>query len=641
MGPDTPPLGYSPSWSPCSLRSEGGEGSSRSLDCYKRWDSEKVYGFEGEGNKKDEMDERKERNEKDASPWKNLRTSWEGVLGGINGHINTHINTSSAKYEDAKKITITGQENGNRRPPMMYIDVSDEDEHCEDRADMDAESDADTKVYNGEYDVYDYEAYTEGRYGCGDPGDVDPDPNLNKLIRTRSRESFVEVLLDGDEADENSILPTFHADSQTVRRNQNQNTFSEAMNQQINLPRGRSYSSHPTYSSESNLRSTSTGKSDSLPSDEELRRESLRIEKEVEEAVKESIYPHGNLYTPKKVGKEVVVRDFAYMEMRPKPKPKSLNADVKVDESEKGNEGEDTEDQSARNGYDNDDARSSLDLEDSMYEEGRENKGEDWSDVTRSKTVVDMVMTPKQRGNLNFNPPRLPLPFPPSHQSHYLQSQPSHQHYHPSSSDSTPPTSQALIHLPRTYDQPSPSDLSISQLSLPSSMIDSAYLRGSEMQEYLMSHSFDSIGDSLSQSEISPPQDGTSDEAGGARNMQIQTQKEVQNPHEYDDDEDAEKNGVESKDEDEDEDANTETQEKIEASEMQLQLQLSPYTFPGTNLYLWEAVPKSSCGLMERGWRYRCGEKEGEGEERWESEERKGVMMHFSRSPTGREVLRC
>ncbi|KAJ8058288.1 hypothetical protein OCU04_012482 [Sclerotinia nivalis] len=613
LEPDTPPLMGSCGFdgvgeSGCMGESSQLEYKTRGRDCeniYEAFERDERYGNENGKNEISTKEGKKGREKRALTPWKIIRKSCKEVLDGINTHLNGNLNTSMMKCANGGKVT--GQENGNRSPLYVGLDIEEQRGDGGNR--------------------YDYDAYTEGRYGCGDYGKGGVN-EWNEGIRTRSRESIVEVLFDV----EDSSLPSSHSSisldpySRIPRQEQNSNQLSEALERQTKLPKKIS---HP-------VQVDSLGSDiDSLYEDERTKRtKQERIEKKFEGTVNEWIDPqqHANFNMQqekeKEKGRQVLVGDFAYMEMRPVfSKDKSGGEIERVGErgSYRGSGGDngyiygEGYDYGNKWGSDSGYAKSSLDLEDSMYDSdegdemgfGCESSRSDGVGSLDTDTDINASMDIRRNScifnpdsNSSFSlPPKInssPRPHPNPHQSH--QSHPQHPH-----TPSSPPTSTslALIHFPRTH-FPNPSfaninidlDLSTSQLSLPSTMLDSMYLFGSEMPEFLM-------------------------DLDDVENVE----KDV----------DIEKEEKEEKEE----------ESKMQL-QLQLQLQLSPYTFPGTNLYLYE--PKMSMSMRrgsgrESGREWRDYE-EGDagvfgklGKLDGGNEESRGVMMHFSREPTGLEGL--
>ncbi|KAF7868663.1 hypothetical protein EAF04_005193 [Stromatinia cepivora] len=221
LGPDTPPLMGS-----CGFDTVGEgevEVESSQLEyktlgrnyekVYEGFDENERYGNNEDENGKNEISAKegeRGRERRALTPWKIIRKSCKEVLDGINTHINSNLNTSMIKCANGDRVT--GQENGNRTP--AYVDIEEEEDG------------------GNRNDGYD--AYTEGRYGCGDYGEGGVN-EWNEGIRTRSRESIVEVLFDVEESCSSSLTSS-NQYSGISRQEQNSNQLSIALSRQIKLP---------------------------------------------------------------------------------------------------------------------------------------------------------------------------------------------------------------------------------------------------------------------------------------------------------------------------------------------------------------------------------------------------------------------
>lgn len=568
--------------------------------------------------------------------WKKLQKSCKKVLDNINTHINapTYTNLNPSLNISKCDERITGQENGNR--PLTHPGLE-------------------------EGVGYGYDVCTSRRYECR--ANRVKDLDRNRLIRTRSQESIVEVLFDVNSSSPCALPTSISNPTSTLPYDQNQNQNQNHKQEQEQEQKQEQY--HSNKESTHKLKSpmlisrpldslgdvqgytpSSTLKSmlSNTPKKEDERTRRVRISKEVEGLVNVCFHEAReirgregvdgqevvNKYEVNRLeeintemSREVLVNNFAYMEMRPKGRVcvESCNEFVSgsvgmVDQREEEGRGGGDDDCGSR--Y----ARSELDFEDSTYggedEYGDRSGGEAMGYETErsvfarlEKTEMDTnpnsnasitTTTNQPPNNINSLQPTSSIPYLPP-----LPHPPQINHPSPSSPTTPPsPISQALIHIPRpatpTLNQ-SPSHISLS-LSLTSSIMDSAYLRSSEIQDHLLGYSIESLGYSFPSPDDTTFASGHETEGDIPRvewGIEVGVDRSgeedidgILNYTNYDaegrrrgrgrgvGEEKGKPQG--SRIERENEDESTEEQEPA------IQFRLSPCTFPGTGLYLYEPI---------------------------------------------------
>ncbi|CAD6447182.1 9d55524f-1f75-458c-83f6-ea82d84c9cce-CDS [Sclerotinia trifoliorum] len=366
-------------------------------DFYTDFEGNERYGNDDEDIGKSDINAKegkiKQKREKSVlGPWKIIRKSCWEVLEGINTQISGGFNTEVVKCVSGGRVN--GQENGNRGFVYVGLGIEDEDE---------AEGEEEDGGNGNGYGVY-----TEGCYGCDDYGErediiANEWDEWNEVILTRSQESIVEVLLD---VEDSCLLPSsppvsLDTSSRIGRQEQNSNQLSGAFERQVRLP---IQTSHPIQ-----VDSLSSDGASLYEGEGTKRKTQEKVENKVEGTMNQCIIPplqhakynkqqEKNKKNKKENGRQLLVADFAYMEMRP---VSNYSKDVRSKEIERMSEGGSYKGESNgyfyRKGFSGGDkwgndlgyAKSELELEDSMYEEDEEMgfKCESESEGSRSNGI--------------------------------------------------------------------------------------------------------------------------------------------------------------------------------------------------------------------------------------------------------------
>ncbi|KAF7918073.1 hypothetical protein BELL_0039g00030 [Botrytis elliptica] len=286
--------------------------------------------------------------------WKSIHQSCKDMLDSM------HLSKC-----DGEVTKITGQENGNRfvgaESYMGIFNDEDDDEGDE--------------TEHNNMEIYDEsDVFTDAHSGPGSGKYWENDQHRHRLIHTESQDSMVEIYTSSPIYTSPSSPSSFsHFAS---RRKQGQKKAQIQLQHQLGKQQSQRNSSTeitPTFSSNSSLKNSSTiaanSNSDNQQesSDETIKLETqnqANLEIDIEETLDEFIL------TPRKPLQE---SDFAYMHMRPKPKtnPATTPENPLITMPENRNENGNTYRYRypTNNDDDNEDARSSLDMEDSLYDD--------------------------------------------------------------------------------------------------------------------------------------------------------------------------------------------------------------------------------------------------------------------------------
>ncbi|TGO37930.1 hypothetical protein BHYA_0085g00060 [Botrytis hyacinthi] len=286
--------------------------------------------------------------------WKSIHQSCREIMDGM------HLSKC-----DGEVTKATGQENGNRFVGAgSYMDiVNDEDD------DEGNETEQDNTENYDKFDVFTdaYSGPSSGKYW-------EKDQDRHRLIHTESQDSMVEIYTSSPISTSLSSSSSFSRFP--LRRQQGQKKTQMQLQHQLGKQSQKKSSTEitPVFSSNSSLEkrnkiaanSNSDNHHDSSDKDTKLESQNqTNLGTDTEDIINESIL------TPRKPLRE---SDFAYMQMRPKPRtnPDTTTGNLLSKMSENGNENGNTYRYCYPKKYnddDNEDARSSLDMEDSLYDD--------------------------------------------------------------------------------------------------------------------------------------------------------------------------------------------------------------------------------------------------------------------------------